>query len=246
MEQADEFRRLVARSFAAVGRDVDVHPDRVVDRSGTTIGLWNIGAMCLRADEAEWPQLIDEHVRLVATPARDFSDVTEAELGAGLSLRLVDARVGARSRRVSATHASSRQGSSRCSPSISGDAVATPSREELTATRHHRRAGRARAREPPGAPRQRYRAVGDGRKRRPRQVHGGQRRVALHGQPRPRAPGGHGAVQRGRRLGTRGPPRRSLPLRAALPADRRSRRPPSRCSTWSRLRSSASRTRSAH
>ena len=92
VQQADEFRRLVARSFAAVGRDVDVYPDRVVDRSGTTIGLWNIGALCLRADETEWPQLIDEHVRLVATPARDLSDVTETEFASGLSLRLVDAR----------------------------------------------------------------------------------------------------------------------------------------------------------
>ena len=68
VEQADEFRRLVAGSFAAVGRDVDVHPDRIVDRSGATIGLWNIAALCVRADEAEWQQLIDEHVRLVATP----------------------------------------------------------------------------------------------------------------------------------------------------------------------------------
>ena len=131
VEQADEFRRLVARSFAAVGRDVDVHPDRVVDRSGTTIGLWNIGAMCLRADEAEWPQLIDEHVRLVATPARDFADVTEAELGAGLSLRLVDA---------GSVPDPDALGYARVvAPGLLevlavdlGDAVATPSREELT------------------------------------------------------------------------------------------------------------------
>ena len=131
VEQADEFRRLVARSFAAVGRDVDVHPDRVVDRSGTTIGLWNIGAMCLRADEAEWPQLIDEHVRLVATPARDFADVTEAELGAGLSLRLVDA---------GSVRDPDALGYARVvAPGLLevlavdlGDAVATPSREELT------------------------------------------------------------------------------------------------------------------
>ena len=131
VEQADEFRRLVARSFAAVGRDVDVHPDRVVDRSGTTIGLWNIGAMCLRADEAEWPQLIDEHVRLVATPARDFSDVTEAEFGAGLSLRLVDA---------GSVPDPDALGYARVvAPGLLevlavdlGDAVATPSREELT------------------------------------------------------------------------------------------------------------------
>ena len=131
VEQADELRRLVARSFAAVGRDVDVHPHRVVDRSGTTIGLWNNGAMCLRADEAEWPQLSDEHVRLVATPARDFADVTEAELGAGLSLRLVDA---------GSVPDPDALGYARVvAPGLLevlavdlGDAVATPSREELT------------------------------------------------------------------------------------------------------------------
>jgi hypothetical protein len=130
-EQADELRRLVARSFAAVGRDVDGHSDRVVDRSGTTIGLWNIGAMCLRADEAAWPQLIDEHVRLIATPARDLSDVTEAEFGTGLSLRLVDEE---------AVPDPDALGYARVVvPGLLevlavdlGDAVATPSREDLT------------------------------------------------------------------------------------------------------------------
>ena len=78
--QANEFRRLVAASFADVGREVDVYPDRIEDRGGTTIGLWNIGALCAGTDEREWPQLIDDHVRLVATPARELSDVTEAEL----------------------------------------------------------------------------------------------------------------------------------------------------------------------
>ncbi len=131
VQQADEFRRLVARSFAAVGRDVDVYSDRVVDRSGTTIGLWNIGALCLRADETEWPQLIDEHVRLVATPARDLSDVTETEFASGLSLRLVDARTvpdpdGLGYARVVAP------GLLEVLSVDLGDAVATPSREELT------------------------------------------------------------------------------------------------------------------
>jgi len=130
VEQADEVRRLVARSFAAVGRDVDVHSDRVVDRSGTTIGLWNIGAMCLRADEAEWPQLIDEHVRLIATPARDLSDVTETEFGTGLSLRLVD---------TGSVPDPDALGYARVvAPGLLevlavdlGDAVATPSREDI-------------------------------------------------------------------------------------------------------------------
>lgn len=88
--QADEFRRLVARSFGAAGRDVDVYPDRIEDRGGTTIGLWNIGALCAGRDSAEWPQLIDDHVRLVATPARDLTDVTEAEFVSGVCLRLVE------------------------------------------------------------------------------------------------------------------------------------------------------------
>ena len=91
VSQAHEFRRLVAASFAEVGREVDVYPDRIEDRAGTTIGLWNIGALCAGTNEREWPQLIDEHVRLVATPARELSDVTEAELTAGLTLRLVAA-----------------------------------------------------------------------------------------------------------------------------------------------------------
>ena len=80
VSQAEELRRLVARSFAAVGRDVDVYPDRIEDRGGATLGLLNIGALCARAGADEWPQLIDEHVRLVATPARELADVTEAEV----------------------------------------------------------------------------------------------------------------------------------------------------------------------
>lgn len=89
VSQAHEFRRLVAASFAEVGREVDVYPDRIEDRAGTTIGLWNIGALCAGTDEREWSQLIDEHVRLVATPTRDLSDLTEVEFASGLTLRLV-------------------------------------------------------------------------------------------------------------------------------------------------------------
>jgi hypothetical protein len=88
--QAAEFRRLVATSFADVGRDVDVYPDRIEDRGGTTIGLWNIGALCAGADVREWPELVDDHVRLVTAPARSFADVSQAELESGLYLRLVE------------------------------------------------------------------------------------------------------------------------------------------------------------
>jgi hypothetical protein len=130
--QADEFRRLVTRSFAAVGRDVDVYPDRIEDRSGTTIGLWNIGALCAGTDVHEWPQLIDDHVRLVTTPARSLADVDDDELAAGLYLRLVD---------VGSVPDPDGLGYARgVAPGLVevlavdlGEAVATPSREELSA-----------------------------------------------------------------------------------------------------------------
>ena len=130
--QAGEFRRLVARSFAAVGRDVDVYADRIEDRGGTTIGLWNIGALCAGAAAEEWPQLIDDHVRLVATPARALADVGDDELIAGLCLRLVD---------IGAVPDPDRLAYARLvAPGLLevlavdlGEAVATPSREELGA-----------------------------------------------------------------------------------------------------------------
>lgn len=88
--QAAEFRRLVERSFAGAGRDVAVHADRVEDRCGTTFRLWNIGALCRGAGSGEWPDLIDDHVRLVTTPGRDLAGLSQDELEAGLHLRLVE------------------------------------------------------------------------------------------------------------------------------------------------------------
>jgi hypothetical protein len=89
--QANDFRRLVGRSFGAAGRDVAVYPDRVEDSGGTTFGLWNIGALCSGSEPQEWQGLIDDHVRLVTTPARALSDLSREELEAGLHLRLVEA-----------------------------------------------------------------------------------------------------------------------------------------------------------
>lgn len=89
--EANEFRRLVERSFAGVGRNVSVYPDRVEDRSGTTFRLWNIGELCRGVAAAEWPTLIEEHVRLVATPTRDVAGLSRAELEPALQLRLVEA-----------------------------------------------------------------------------------------------------------------------------------------------------------
>jgi hypothetical protein len=88
--EANDFRRLVERSFAAAGHDVAVHPDRVEDRRGTTLQLWNIGALCLGVERRDWPGLVEEHVRLVTTPGRDLAELSREELERNLYLRLVD------------------------------------------------------------------------------------------------------------------------------------------------------------
>jgi hypothetical protein len=88
--EANDFRRLVERSFAAAGHDVAVHRDHVEDRSGTTLQLWNIGALCVGAERRDWPALVEEHVRLVTTPGRDLAELSQEELERNLYLRLVD------------------------------------------------------------------------------------------------------------------------------------------------------------
>jgi hypothetical protein len=98
---------------------VDVYPDRIEDRGGTTLGLSNIGALCAGAAAGEWPKLIDDHVRLVATPARELADMTDTEFEQGLYLRLVGAGYVADPARW-ATRASSRRDCSRCCRSTSG------------------------------------------------------------------------------------------------------------------------------
>jgi hypothetical protein len=89
--EANDFRRLVERSFAAAGHDVAVHPDRVEDRKGTTLLLWNIGALCIGAEPSDWPRLVAEHVRLVTMPGRDLAELSQEELDRNLYVRLVDA-----------------------------------------------------------------------------------------------------------------------------------------------------------
>ena len=89
--QANEFRRLVERSFAAAGHDVSVYGDRIEDRDGTTLGLWNIGQLCAGADRDDWPDLIADHVALVTAPPRGLGELTNDELEAALYLRLADA-----------------------------------------------------------------------------------------------------------------------------------------------------------
>lgn len=89
--EAREFRRLVEASFARAGHDVTVHVEHVVDRRGTTFGLWNIGAFCRGADPSEWAGLIDEHVQRVTTPPVGLSGLTPDEVETALHLRLVDA-----------------------------------------------------------------------------------------------------------------------------------------------------------
>ncbi len=88
--QAREFRRLVERSFAAAGRDVSIHDGEVEDRGGTTFSLFNLGLLCVGTPFEDWSTVIDEHVRLVTTPARRLSELAQEELEASLYLRLVE------------------------------------------------------------------------------------------------------------------------------------------------------------
>jgi hypothetical protein len=89
--EARDFRELVRASFAVVGRDVAVHPDHVDDRTGTTFGLWNIGALCAGVERGDWPALVDDHVRRVTTPTRELDDLSREEFEAAVYLRIVEA-----------------------------------------------------------------------------------------------------------------------------------------------------------
>jgi hypothetical protein len=130
--EANDFRRLVERSFAAAGHDVSVYGDHIEDRDGTTLGLWNIGQLCAGSDRQEWPELIADHVALVTAPPRTLGALTDEELETGLYLRLADADSlpdpdGLGHARVVAP------GLVEVLSVDLGDSVATPSRDELAA-----------------------------------------------------------------------------------------------------------------
>jgi hypothetical protein len=86
-----ELRRLVETAFTKTGHDVTVHTDRAVDRHGTSFALWNIASLCRGADRSRWPDLIDEHVRLVTTVPPGLDDLPPDELRNAVRLRLVAA-----------------------------------------------------------------------------------------------------------------------------------------------------------
>ena len=66
VSEANDFRHLVERSFAAAGREVTVYPDRVEDRSGTSLRSGTSAPSVSAPARADWPALVDDHVRLVA------------------------------------------------------------------------------------------------------------------------------------------------------------------------------------
>jgi hypothetical protein len=128
--EADEFRRLVERSFAGAGRDVSVHADRIEDRDGTTLGLWNMGMLCAGAEPREWPGLIADHVRLVSAPPRELAELTQAELDAALRLRLVETASVADPDELGYARAVA-PGLLEALTVDLGDSVVTPSKDEL-------------------------------------------------------------------------------------------------------------------
>lgn len=86
--EAGEFRRLVGSSFERAGRDVTIHREHVEDRTGTVFGLRNIAALCRGVARDEWPEVIDDHVRRVTTPAQTLDDLSADDLAERLYLRL--------------------------------------------------------------------------------------------------------------------------------------------------------------
>ena len=128
--QANDFRRLVERSFAGAGRDVSVYADRIEDRDGTTLGLWNMGMLCAGAEPREWPGLIADHVKLVSAPPRALAELAQAELEEALRLRLVEAAAVADPDRLAYARAVA-PGLLEVLAVDLGDSVTTPSRDEL-------------------------------------------------------------------------------------------------------------------
>ncbi len=90
VDQAQRLRQLVRDAWAAVGREVTVHSDHVVDAEGSTFGLWNLAVLVSDAPARKWPALVRTHVDRLAAPNPAVENLSDGELRTMLVLRLAD------------------------------------------------------------------------------------------------------------------------------------------------------------
>lgn len=65
-DDADHLRRVAADAFAAAGRPMVVHDDRLEGADGAVFGLWNLAALCHDAGRrSQWPAIAARHVEQV-------------------------------------------------------------------------------------------------------------------------------------------------------------------------------------
>lgn len=90
---ADHVRALVREVFAEAGIEVTVHPDHVVDDTGTGFGLWNVAAKCHDhpAGRGAWRDVVREHVHSVLAMMDEpdpFEELTPGQAAASTYGRL--------------------------------------------------------------------------------------------------------------------------------------------------------------
>ena len=143
VQQQDEFRRLVARSFAAVSRARRGRlsgPRRAIAAGPRSGSGTSARSACART-RPRGQSSSTSTCASFATPARDLSDVTETGLRPA-SRYDSSTRAPCPIPTVSGTPASSRPGSSRCSRSIWATRWRRRRVRGADLARHHRRAGR--------------------------------------------------------------------------------------------------------
>ena len=89
---ADQVRALAGAWFADHGIAAAVRPGCVQTHDGRQYGLWNLAVACSRdaARRTDWGAVVDGHFsRLLGAAAQEVTELSDAEFGSALRLRLV-------------------------------------------------------------------------------------------------------------------------------------------------------------
>jgi hypothetical protein len=90
-DDADAFRKLVARVVSDAGVPVHARDDHLVGEDGTQYPLWALAKRCWEdpGGEREWRPVIVDHLEILLTPPQRAADLTEDELLARVHTRLI-------------------------------------------------------------------------------------------------------------------------------------------------------------